>query len=66
MVTTLRGASVLFRASLLIKLTGRYEIGGRDPLFLKILGQGAQFLEWAILKAKPGIGEEIAAVLTKK
>jgi len=60
--TTIREANGLFMASKLIQNTGRYRWGCPLPRAFRLQARGMQLLEWAILKFKPDLGEEIALV----
>lgn len=57
--TTIRGANGLFMASRSIQRTGKHVNGGPQPRAVRIWARGMQLVEWAILKVKPDIGEEI-------
>lgn len=63
--TTIREANGLFAASKIIQRTGKYLWGSRIPFTLRLWSRGMQFVEWALLKLKPGCGEEIAMVVEK-
>jgi 2-polyprenyl-3-methyl-5-hydroxy-6-metoxy-1,4-benzoquinol methylase len=52
-------------ASWSIKRTGRYVEGSRQPPAVRVWSRGFQLAEWAILKVKSDVGEEIAVVLQK-
>lgn len=58
--TTIRGANGLFMASRSIQRTGKHVNGGPQPRAVRIWARGMQLAEWAILKVKPDVGEEIA------
>jgi len=63
--TTIRDANGLFIASRSIHRTGKYVWGNSQPLSIHIWARAMQFVEWAILKVKPNLGEEIALVAEK-
>jgi len=63
--TTVRDANGLFIASRSIHRTGKYVWGSSQPRTIQIWARGMQLLEWAILKVKPNVGEEIALVAEK-
>lgn len=61
--TTIRDTNGLFIGSRSIERTGRYRMGRVQHTALRSLwGRLMQFSEWAILKSKPVLGEEIAAI----
>jgi SAM-dependent methyltransferase len=59
MSTTIRDANGLFLASRSIQRKGKHVMGRHQPLPLRIWARGMQLVEWAILKVRPGMGEEI-------
>lgn len=63
--TTIREADEVFIASRSIQRTGSYIIGGPQSRTTRILARGVQLLEWAVLKVKCNVGEEIVVVLEK-
>lgn len=63
--TTIRGANRLFAASKTIQNTGKYLWGSPFPYPLRLRAEGMQLAEWAILKYKPDLGEEITLVGVK-
>mgnify|MGYP000913089788 CR=1 FL=1 len=63
--TTIREANGLFAASKIIQRTGQYLWGSGIPFTLRLWSRCMQFVEWALLKLKPGCGEEIAMVVEK-
>ena len=64
--TTIRDADGLFIGNQSIERTGRHRMERSHHTRLRRLwGRGMQFAEWAILKLKPGLGEEIALIAIK-
>jgi 2-polyprenyl-3-methyl-5-hydroxy-6-metoxy-1,4-benzoquinol methylase len=64
--TTIRDANNLFLACRLIQRSGGREMGGFQPRITRIWARGMQLIEWAILKVKPYVGEEIALIARKQ
>ncbi|OPX94961.1 MAG: putative S-adenosylmethionine-dependent methyltransferase [Pelotomaculum sp. PtaB.Bin104] len=60
--TTIREANGLFVASRAIHSTGKYLWGSSITYPVRIWARGMQLAEWAILKLKPGLGEDIVMV----
>lgn len=60
--TSIREANGLFIASRSIQRTGKYLWGGPIPKTVRIWARGMQLLEWAILKLKRRLGEDIVMV----
>ncbi len=60
--TTVRDAVGSFIASRSIQRTGRHKWGAPQPRPVRIWAWCMQMLEWAALKPKPNIGEEIALI----
>jgi SAM-dependent methyltransferase len=63
--TTIRDANGLFIASKSIQRTGKHVWGSPQPRAFRIWARALQLVEWAILKLKPYIGEEIALMAEK-
>lgn len=63
--TTIREANKSFTASRSIQRTGKYIWGSPRKLMVRLWGMGMQMAEWAILKLKPHLGEEIAVTGVK-
>lgn len=63
--TTIREANRLFAASRSIQQTGKYQWGSPIPYHLRLRTRSMQLAEWAILKLKPDLGEEIVLVGVK-
>lgn len=63
--STIRAADGLFIVSRSLQRGEQHETGAPQPLTTRLWGQSMQFIEWAIMKAKPNAGEEIALVARK-
>ena len=65
--TTVRDANGIFIASRSIQRTGKHVMGSPQPQpwVVSICAKGVQLVEWAILKMKPNVSEEIALVAEK-
>ena len=63
--STIRDANGMLIASRYLKRTDAYRMGSRKPLSVHAWARSLQFLEWALLKARPGVGEEISLIAEK-
>jgi 2-polyprenyl-3-methyl-5-hydroxy-6-metoxy-1,4-benzoquinol methylase len=63
--TIIRDANGTFLASRSIRDTGKHKRSNSQPRSIRSWGRVMQFLEWAILKVRPGLGEEIALTAVK-
>ena len=63
--STVRDANGMLIASRYLRKTGTYQMGNKKPLSVHMWARSLQFLEWALLKASPGAGEEISLVAEK-
>lgn len=63
--TTSRGAKDLFMASRAIQRTGHHVWGTRQPRAVRAWARRMQLIEWAMLKLKPDVGEEIVLMARK-
>lgn len=63
--TTIRDAGTAYVASRSVQRTGRYEMGSKQPLSVRVWGKAMQTIEWAWLRIDPQAGEEIAAIAQK-
>ncbi len=63
--STIRDANGMLIASRYLKKTDAYQMGSPKPLSVHAWARSLQFLEWALLKLKSGIGEEMALVAEK-
>lgn len=64
-LTTIREADGLFIASRSIDRTGEHVWGRQYPFPILLWARGMQFLEWALLKIKRDVGEEIVLIAEK-
>lgn len=55
-------APVIFQASRDIALTGGHEMGSKVPMRERLKARGFLRLEWALLKLKPNLGEELVLI----
>ena len=63
--TTIRDADQLFTASLVIRRTGQYACGSRQPIPVRIVGKAFQFVEYVLVALGCQLGEEIAVTAEK-
>ncbi len=63
--TTIRATDWAFMASKSIQRTGKYAWGSAQPLHVQLWARAMQMAEWAILKGKPGLGEETVLMAGK-
>lgn len=56
------GANFVFQGSRDIALTGCHKMGSKAPIGERLKACGFLWLEWALLKLKPNLGEELAFV----
>lgn len=63
--TTVHAADLVFIGSRSIQRTGRFGKDGPQPRATNVRALGMQLIEWALLRVKPGLGEEIALIAEK-
>lgn len=63
--TIIRDANGTFLASRSIRHTGKHDRNNSAKRSIRIWARGIQLIEWAILKAKSDLGEEIALMAVK-
>jgi len=64
--TTIRRANGPMTASICIRRTGRFLMGGQAPLLFRVWGRCLQFWEWGIKFLRPMVGEEIVLIARKR
>lgn len=64
--TTMQGADLMYTASKSIRRAGSYMVDESMSRIERLQGRVMQHMEWAVLKARPDVGEEIVAVLEKQ
>ncbi|MCK4784265.1 MAG: class I SAM-dependent methyltransferase [Desulfobacteraceae bacterium] len=63
--SSIQGAHLILRASRSIRNTGTHATGSPEPPITRIWSWGMQLLEWAILKMRADVGEEIVLLARK-
>ena len=63
--TTIRDANGIFIASRSLQRMGEYVSGSSQSQNVRMWARGMQLLEWALLKIRPNLGEEIALIAEK-
>ncbi len=63
--TTLQWSDVTFTGSTSIKKTGKFAVGERQPWGIRFWAHCMELLEFAILKVRPNLGEEIVLIAEK-
>jgi 2-polyprenyl-3-methyl-5-hydroxy-6-metoxy-1,4-benzoquinol methylase len=63
--TTIRGAAWMFFASKCLRQRGTFESGQRPAVWVWLWAEAMRLLEWAMLKARWNVGEEILLIAHK-
>ncbi|MCL4552751.1 MAG: class I SAM-dependent methyltransferase [Candidatus Marsarchaeota archaeon] len=63
--TSVNGARWIFPASRSIQRLGKHDMDGQQSGVSRLWARGMELVEWAILLARPGLGEEIALIAEK-